>query len=89
MNVAIGIADTLIKIDENGDSEGNFTVLAAKERTKEEASNFSCRYVMRPIAHFLYGVDFPVCNHGSYFQSSVTSCYTLLKHIHKFPCYTK
>lgn len=53
------IADTLIKIDENGDSEGNFTVLAAKERTKEEASNFSCRYVMRPIAHFLYGVDFP------------------------------
>ncbi|XP_052890825.1 receptor-type guanylate cyclase Gyc76C-like isoform X1 [Anopheles moucheti] len=45
------VAGATIKIDEYGDSEGNFSVLALKREFYEEA-NFSCIYQMRPVAHF-------------------------------------
>ncbi len=61
---------TVIKIDSNGDSEGNFTLLASKhipfaERDQllteeEKKGNYSCEYIMRPIARFQYGDETPV-----------------------------
>ncbi|XP_053671608.1 receptor-type guanylate cyclase Gyc76C-like [Anopheles nili] len=45
------VAGATIKIDDYGDSEGNFSVLALKRDSYEEA-NFSCEYQMRPVAHF-------------------------------------
>uniref|UniRef100_A0A182MXC5 Guanylate cyclase n=1 Tax=Anopheles dirus TaxID=7168 RepID=A0A182MXC5_9DIPT len=45
------VAGATIKIDDYGDSEGNFSVLALKRDFYEEA-NFSCEYQMRPVAHF-------------------------------------
>ncbi|XP_050090825.1 receptor-type guanylate cyclase Gyc76C-like [Anopheles aquasalis] len=45
------IAGATIKIDEHGDSEGNFSVLALKKVQYEEA-NFSCPFRLLPVAHF-------------------------------------
>uniref|UniRef100_A0A182PGB7 Guanylate cyclase n=1 Tax=Anopheles epiroticus TaxID=199890 RepID=A0A182PGB7_9DIPT len=45
------VAGATIKIDDYGDSEGNFSVLALKREYYEEA-NFSCEFQMRPVAHF-------------------------------------
>nr|XP_040236766.2 receptor-type guanylate cyclase Gyc76C-like isoform X1 [Anopheles coluzzii]XP_040236767.2 receptor-type guanylate cyclase Gyc76C-like isoform X1 [Anopheles coluzzii]XP_049465860.1 receptor-type guanylate cyclase Gyc76C-like isoform X1 [Anopheles coluzzii]XP_049465861.1 receptor-type guanylate cyclase Gyc76C-like isoform X1 [Anopheles coluzzii]XP_049465862.1 receptor-type guanylate cyclase Gyc76C-like isoform X1 [Anopheles coluzzii]XP_049465863.1 receptor-type guanylate cyclase Gyc76C-like i len=45
------VAGATIKIDDYGDSEGNFSVLALKREFYEEA-NFSCEFQMRPVAHF-------------------------------------
>lgn len=65
----IGITGATIKVDEHGDSEGNFTVLALKRYTGngtldiiKERVNFSCDYQMVPVGHFQQGLndDFPV-----------------------------
>lgn len=48
-----------IKIDSNGDSEGNFSVLALKPY-KMTRENFSCDLHMVPVAHFQQGENFPV-----------------------------
>lgn len=54
----IGITGATIKIDGNGDSEGNFSVLALKPYKEE---NFSClHYHMVPVAYFQQGENFPV-----------------------------
>ncbi|XP_055620128.1 receptor-type guanylate cyclase Gyc76C-like isoform X2 [Toxorhynchites rutilus septentrionalis] len=45
------IAGAMIRIDEFGDSEGNFSVLALKNDPYTEG-NFSCDYQMKPVAHF-------------------------------------
>uniref|UniRef100_A0A182J455 Guanylate cyclase n=1 Tax=Anopheles atroparvus TaxID=41427 RepID=A0A182J455_ANOAO len=45
------IAGATIKIDDYGDSEGNFSVLALKREDYKE-DNFSCEYQLRPVAHF-------------------------------------
>ncbi|KFB47431.1 AGAP012163-PA-like protein [Anopheles sinensis] len=45
------VAGATIKIDDNGDSEGNFSVLALKREDYKE-DNFSCEYQLRPVAHF-------------------------------------
>ncbi|XP_058464642.1 receptor-type guanylate cyclase Gyc76C-like isoform X1 [Malaya genurostris] len=45
------IAGAMIRIDEFGDSEGNFSVLALKMDPYTEG-NFSCDYQMKPVAHF-------------------------------------
>lgn len=50
-----GITGATIKIDENGDSEGNFSVLALKPSRE----NFSCNFQMIPVAFFQQG-DNPV-----------------------------
>lgn len=41
----------MIRIDEFGDSEGNFSVLALKYEPYTEG-NFSCDFQMKPVAHF-------------------------------------
>ncbi|ETN60521.1 hypothetical protein AND_007856 [Anopheles darlingi] len=46
------IAGATIKIDEHGDSEGNFSVLALKKAHYEESANFSCPFQLLPVAHF-------------------------------------
>lgn len=48
-----------IKIDHNGDSEGNFSVLALKPY-KMTRENFSCDFYMVPVAHFQQAENFPV-----------------------------
>ncbi|XP_077302686.1 receptor-type guanylate cyclase Gyc76C-like isoform X2 [Arctopsyche grandis] len=57
------ITGATIKVDEHGDSEGNFTVLALKPYTPShrERVNFSCDYQMVPVGHFQQGLndDFP------------------------------
>lgn len=45
------IAGAMIRIDEFGDSEGNFSVLAFKREPYTEG-NFSCDFQMMPVAHF-------------------------------------
>uniref|UniRef100_A0A1L8DJE6 Guanylate cyclase n=2 Tax=Nyssomyia neivai TaxID=330878 RepID=A0A1L8DJE6_9DIPT len=52
------ITGATIKIDGNGDSEGNFSVLALKPFHWSE-ENFSCDYHMMPVAYFQQGEDFP------------------------------
>ncbi|XP_055706306.1 receptor-type guanylate cyclase Gyc76C-like isoform X2 [Phlebotomus papatasi] len=52
------ITGATIKIDGNGDSEGNFSVLALKPFHFVE-ENFSCDYHMMPVAYFQQGEDFP------------------------------
>lgn len=58
----IGVTGSTIKIDKYGDSEGNFSVLAIQPHTSGEPlrDNFSCNYLMTPVAHFQQGSDFPV-----------------------------
>lgn len=46
-----GITGATIKIDANGDSEGNFSVLALKPSRE----NFSCNFQMVPVAYFQQG----------------------------------
>lgn len=48
-----------IKIDHNGDSEGNFSVLALKPY-KMARENFSCDLHMVPVAYFQQAENFPV-----------------------------
>lgn len=56
---ASGITGATIKIDGNGDSEGNFSVLAFKpaDMTRE---NLSCPFQMVPVGYFHQGDDIPV-----------------------------
>lgn len=50
-----------MQLDKNGDSEGNFSVLALKPNpdNHEIIKNFSCRYQMVPVGQFQQG-EFPV-----------------------------
>lgn len=57
-----GVTGSTIKIDSNGDSEGNYSVLAATRLTDENRDkyllkgdtsvNFTCEYILRPISTF-------------------------------------
>lgn len=42
----------MMKLDKNGDSEGNFSVLAYRETTDSFGRNFSCGYQMKPVGQF-------------------------------------
>ncbi|KAF5298140.1 hypothetical protein FQA39_LY02564 [Lamprigera yunnana] len=58
------ITGTTMQIDKNGDSEGNFSVLALKPINSEDievAKNFTCPYQMEPVGQFQQG-EFPVYN---------------------------
>lgn len=55
-----GISGAKIKIDKNGDSEGNFSVLALKQGDFSLRENFTCSFNMKPVAHFEEGDEFPV-----------------------------
>lgn len=49
-----------MQLDKNGDSEGNFSVLALREVPKNESlviKNFTCNFQMVPVAQFQQGVD--------------------------------
>uniref|UniRef100_A0ABD2W0E8 Guanylate cyclase n=1 Tax=Trichogramma kaykai TaxID=54128 RepID=A0ABD2W0E8_9HYME len=48
------ISGAMIKVDKNGDSEGNFSVLALK-REPLQILNFSCDYQMKPVGQFQQG----------------------------------
>lgn len=58
--LAAGITGQTIRIDDNGDSEGNFTVLIAKRVNSSEESRLKCPYVMRLGGMFYYGHNGPV-----------------------------
>lgn len=44
----------MMKLDKNGDSEGNFSVLAFRELdgVAKVRDNFSCKFQMRPVGQF-------------------------------------
>ncbi|KAK4875863.1 hypothetical protein RN001_012285 [Aquatica leii] len=56
------ITGATMQLDQNGDSEGNFSVLALKPSEMsdiEVAKNFTCRYQMVPVGQFRQG-EFPM-----------------------------
>ncbi|XP_067647261.1 receptor-type guanylate cyclase Gyc76C-like isoform X2 [Eurosta solidaginis] len=53
------ISGATIKIDQNGDSEGNFSVLAYKPHKHYFSDNVSCNFHMVPVAYFQQGEDIP------------------------------
>ncbi|KAI8121971.1 hypothetical protein FF38_05671 [Lucilia cuprina] len=53
------VTGATIKIDNNGDSEGNFSVLAYKPFKYSYRENLSCNFHMVPVAHFQQGSDIP------------------------------
>ena len=70
-----GVTGATIKIDNNGDSEGNFSVLAYKPFKYSYRENLSCNFHMVPVAHFQQGSDIPVSESSFfvlvYFFSSI------------------
>lgn len=57
-----------MKLDQNGDSEGNFSVLALRkvlDNDQHVHGNFLCNYQMRPVGQFYQQPgDFPVSEFG-------------------------
>ena len=56
----LGVTGATIKFDKNGDSEGNFSVLALKlsdisEKMKNDDTFFYCPYYMVPVGQFQQG----------------------------------
>jgi guanylate cyclase len=53
------ITGATMKLDDNGDSEGNFSVLAFQQVTnnKHVYGNFACSYQMRPVGQFFQQWD--------------------------------
>ncbi|XP_072387454.1 receptor-type guanylate cyclase Gyc76C-like isoform X1 [Diabrotica undecimpunctata] len=52
------ITGALMKLDKNGDSEGNYSVIAFSEpQNKIVRYNFSCDYQMRPVGQFYQSSD--------------------------------
>lgn len=52
------ITGATMQLDKNGDSEGNFSVLALTRTNRSVTENFSCDYQMRPVGQFQPG-EFP------------------------------
>lgn len=82
------VTGSTIKIDRNGDSEGNFSVLALKQfsHTLANKSN-ACDFYMVPVAYFHQGDDFPVSESPFYLPLAVFFvCFPPLSrtHIHIF-----
>lgn len=50
----VGVSGAIIKLDQSGDSEGNFSVLALKKEPFN-LSNFTCDYQMKPVGQFQQG----------------------------------
>lgn len=51
-----------MQLDNNGDSEGNFSVLALTHTPHNSTvhKNFTCAYQMRPVGQFYHGEKNPV-----------------------------
>lgn len=54
MSLLAGVSGATIKLDQFGDSEGNFSVLALKKEPFRR-DNFSCDYQMKPVGQFQQG----------------------------------
>lgn len=55
------VTGATVKIDENGDSEGNFSVVALKQVSYTlQNKSAACDYYMVPVAYFHQGEHFPV-----------------------------
>lgn len=65
-----GVTGSTIKIDSNGDSEGNFSVVALKPYKMTVRENFSCHVNMVPVAYFQQGENFPVSESSLLFLSN-------------------
>lgn len=63
----IGVTGSTIKIDQYGDSEGNFSVLAYKPHKWNISENIRCNYHMVPVAYFHQGEELPVSESSSLF----------------------
>lgn len=58
LNKCTGITGATIKLDDHGDSEGNFSVVALKShdfQIRLDEGNFTCPYYMIPVAQFYHG----------------------------------
>ncbi|XP_032575539.1 receptor-type guanylate cyclase Gyc76C isoform X1 [Drosophila sechellia] len=55
----MSITGSKIKIDQYGDSEGNFSVLAYKPHKWNNSNNMPCNYHMVPVAYFHQGEEHP------------------------------
>jgi hypothetical protein len=83
LNFLAGITGSTIQIDRNGDSEGNFSVLALKEAyfTMKD-SNFSCKQHMVQVATFYQGSTnsvFPVSEFAHVYSFN-TFCFCSFSH---------
>ena len=58
-----GVTGALIKLDHNADSEGNFSVAALKPYEFRSPDDFTCDYMIVPVATFQQG-DNPVSNNN-------------------------
>lgn len=59
----LGVTGATIKLDANGDSEGNFSVLAVKQgdyRVHFAEHDFFCDYIMIPVGQFQERDPLPV-----------------------------
>ncbi|XP_030570919.1 receptor-type guanylate cyclase Gyc76C-like [Drosophila novamexicana] len=55
----MSVTGSTIKIDQYGDSEGNFSVLAYKPHKWNISENIRCNYHMVPVAYFHQGEELP------------------------------
>ncbi|KAH8323965.1 hypothetical protein KR074_002395 [Drosophila pseudoananassae] len=55
----MSVTGATIKIDQYGDSEGNFSVLAYKPHKWNNSNNIQCNYHMVPVAYFHQGDNLP------------------------------
>ncbi|KAM8707767.1 hypothetical protein ACLKA7_014840 [Drosophila subpalustris] len=55
----MSVTGSTIKIDQYGDSEGNFSVLAYKPHKWNITENIRCNYHMVPVAYFHQGEELP------------------------------
>ncbi|XP_020815689.1 receptor-type guanylate cyclase Gyc76C [Drosophila serrata] len=55
----MSITGSTIKIDQYGDSEGNFSVLAYKPYKWNNSNGIACNYHMVPVAYFHQGEELP------------------------------
>lgn len=73
-----------IKLDAQGDSEGNFSVLAVKKFDLSVSlfnTNFTCDYSMITVGQFQQGDPLPVRkNSSSLFNSNKKNCYLFYEH---------
>ena len=77
--VAAGILGNIMKIDENGDSEGNFTVLAIQPSNFTHSTRgrvqYICDYYLKEVGKFHHreGTSMPVSPNTFFLLSQVST----------------
>lgn len=71
-----------MQIDKNGDSEGNFSVLALTNVAANDIviNNFTCRYQMRQVGQFQQG-EFPVSEFAQNFNVLCLDAYVIMRFV--------